>query len=98
MLGLKTDYMYTMKMYVYHEIIFYMSIFIFFKISFRNTLRVSNSLDPDQARHFVGTGLDPNCLQKLSADDTSRQRALELTICIFLYVQFHFFSEEGRIY
>ena len=44
--------------------------------SFRNTctIRVSNSLDPDQARHFVGPDLDPNCLQMLSADDTSRQR------------------------
>ena len=24
---------------------------------------VSNSLDPDQARHFVGPDLGPNCLQ-----------------------------------
>ena len=42
--------------------------------SFRNTIRVSNSLEPDQARHFVGPDLGPNCLQRLSADDTSRQR------------------------
>ena len=34
-----------------------------------------NSLDPDQARHFVGPGMGPNSLQRLSADDdTSRQR------------------------
>ena len=33
-----------------------------------------NSLDPDQARRSVGPDLGPNCLQKLSADDTSRQR------------------------
>ena len=46
----------------------------FWKTSFRNTIRVSNSLDPDQARRFVGPDLDPNCLQRLSADDTSRQR------------------------
>ena len=39
-----------------------------------NTIRVSNSLDPDQARHLMGSDLDPNCLQRLSADDTSRQR------------------------
>ena len=45
----------------------------FLKNSFRNTIRVSNSLDPDQARRFVGPDLDPNCLQRLSADDTSRQ-------------------------
>ena len=35
----------------------------FFVISFRNTIRVSNSLDPDQASHFVGPDLDPSCLQ-----------------------------------
>ena len=35
------------------------------KISFGNTIRVSNSLDPDQARRFVGPDLGPNCLQKL---------------------------------
>ena len=29
-----------------------------------------NNLDPDQARHFVGLYLGPNCLQRLSADDT----------------------------
>ena len=40
------------------------------KNSFRNTTRVSNSLDPDQARHFVGRDLGPNCLQRYSADDT----------------------------
>ena len=46
----------------------------FLKNSFKNTIRVSNSLDLDQARHFVGPDLGPNCLQRLSADDTSRQR------------------------
>ena len=45
----------------------------FSKNSFRNTIRVSNSLDPDQARRFVRPDLGPNCLQRLSADDTSRQ-------------------------
>ena len=34
---------------------------------------MSNLLDPDQARHFVGPDLDTNCLQKLSTDDTSGQ-------------------------
>ena len=37
------------------------------------TIRVSNSLDPDQARHFVGPDLGPNCLQRLSADDKSHR-------------------------
>ena len=31
-------------------------------------------LDPDQAQQFVGPDLGPNCLQKLSADATGRQR------------------------
>ena len=38
-----------------------------------NTIRVSNSLDPGQARHFVGSDLGPNCLQRLSAEGTRRQ-------------------------
>ena len=57
---------------------------LFLKNSIRNTslsalilsytIRVSNSLDPDQARHLVGPDLGPNCLQRLSADNTGRQR------------------------
>ena len=35
---------------------------------------VSNSLDPDQARRFVGPDLGPNCLQRLSADNTCGER------------------------
>ena len=35
---------------------------------------MSNSLDPDQARRFVGPDLGPNCLPRLSADDTGRPR------------------------
>ena len=31
---------------------------------------MSNSLDPDQARQFVGPDLGPNCLPRLSADGT----------------------------
>ena len=37
---------------------------------------VSKSLDPDQARHFVGPDLGPNYLQRLSADLTSKQRVI----------------------
>ena len=36
------------------------------KISFRNTIRVSNSFDPDQDQNSVGPYLDPNCLHRLS--------------------------------
>ena len=35
---------------------------------------MTNSLDPDQARRSVGPDRGPNCLQKLSSDDTSRKR------------------------
>ena len=41
--------------------------------SFRNTIRASNGLDPDQDRPCVGPDLGPNCLQKVSADDTRSQ-------------------------
>ena len=44
------------------------------KHSYRMSTRVVNRLDPDQARRFVRPDLDPTCLQRLSADATSRQR------------------------
>ena len=47
-------------------------------LDFFNAIRVSNSLDPDQDRHFVGPDLGPNCLQRLSADDKSPLGAKEL--------------------
>ena len=31
-------------------------------------------MDPDKTQHFVWPDLGPICLQRLSADDTSRQR------------------------
>ena len=50
-----------------NQIFFCLSSAVFFKIevfksSFRNTIRVSNGLDPDQDRHSVGPDLRPNCL------------------------------------
>ena len=42
-----------------------------------NTIRVSNSMDPDQAQQNVGPDLGPNFLQKLSTDDTGRLRVRE---------------------
>ena len=44
--------------------------------SFRNTVRMSNNLDPDKDRHYVGPDLGQNCLQSLSADEvtTSKER------------------------
>ena len=48
---------------------FFMTIFkVFSKDSFMNTISVSNSLDLEK----VGPDLGSNCLQWLSADDTSR--------------------------
>ena len=35
---------------------------------------MSNSLDPDKALHFVALDLGPNCLQKLSGNDASKQK------------------------
>ena len=35
----------------------------FSKSSFRNTIRVSNRLDPDQTWHIVGPDLRPNCFK-----------------------------------
>ena len=43
-----------------------------------NTIKVSNGLDPDQVRRFVRPDLGPNCLQLLSADDTSEHRVKSL--------------------
>ena len=40
--------------------------------AFSHTIKMSNSLDPDQDRHYVGPDLVPNCLQRLSADDRRR--------------------------
>ena len=35
------------------------------KNSFRNTIRVSNNLDPDQTRHSIMSGQGPSCLLKI---------------------------------
>ena len=53
--------------------IFYVFKSTLFENSFSNTIKVSNSLDPDQARQSVGSDQGLNCLQRLIADDTSRQ-------------------------
>ena len=46
---------------------------LLFELDVFNTIQVSNSLDPDQARHFVGPDLGPNCLQRLSADIAGKE-------------------------
>ena len=52
--------------------------FSLWMLEFFTTIQVSNSLDPDQARHFVRPDLGPNCLQRLSADNKSPLAGKEL--------------------
>ena len=64
-------------------VVFFFSKYFSVKNYFSNKISITNSLDPDQAQHFVGLALGPNCLQKLSAGDTSRQRVNTLTASTF---------------
>ena len=46
-------------------------------------MRVLNCLDPDQARHFVGPDLGPNCLQTTPVDKSKSRcgfRKVELLL------------------
>ena len=54
----------------------------------RMSIRVSSSLAPDQTRHFVRPDLGPNCLQKLSANETSRRRVNQRAYNTSLYMLF----------
>ena len=38
---------------------------------------MSNSLEPDQARHLVGPDLGPNCLQKPPEDDICYKKSVK---------------------
>ena len=64
----------SLNLLVFHAFLssadFFFKINFFEKILSGNTIRVSNSLHPDQARPSVGPDLGPNCLQRLSADNT----------------------------
>ena len=68
-------------MHVFYHLLIFFQNQPFFGEKFRKTIRVSNSSDSDLVGHFVGPDLGPNCLQRLLADDTSRQRNKRL-ICI----------------
>ena len=35
-------------------------------------IRVSKSLNPNQVKHFISPDLGPNCLQRLSADESNQ--------------------------
>ena len=56
----------------------------FFENSFRNTIRLSNSLKPDQARCYVGPDLGLNCLQRLSVGDTYKHRVSYMNAHVLL--------------
>ena len=60
---------------------------------------MSNILDSDQARRLVGPDLDPNCLQRLSADDKSCRslfQVLNLNLHLFLYSSVRFDETSRR--
>ena len=82
----------------FHAFVFFQNIFFSKKKKFTNIIRVSDSLDPDQDRHFVGHDLGLNCLQRYSADDSlSSGSVLRLLfqryICLYMYVHiFDYFS------
>ena len=40
----------------------------------KNTIRIANSLDPDETPRSVASHLDPNCLQRPSKSGSSAQR------------------------
>ena len=60
-------------------------------------MRVSKSLDPDQTRRFVRPDLVPNCLQRLSADGTSRQIRLMLQSIIHEIAAIKFLGDSSEI-
>ena len=45
-----------------------------------------NSVDPDQAQHFVGPGLSTNCLQRSSADDKDSSGRLSVINVLLIYL------------
>ena len=59
--------------FYYAFIHYYCAIFYSLDAGFISIIQVSNSLDRDQARHFVGPDLGPNCLQRLSADIAGKE-------------------------
>ena len=74
-------------------------LFFFITIfSLENTIRVSNSLDLDQAQHFVGPDLGPSCLQRIQSDDTNRQRVNKWLNGRFTFEKIHNTKEQIYFY
>ena len=67
-------------------LLFFLKKINFCENSFKKTIIVTNSLDPDQVRHFVGPDLAQNCLQWLSADNTSRQKKVKI-VCVLTHLR-----------
>ena len=61
---------------------------LFLKKSFSITIRVSNGLDPEQARPFVGPDLDPNCFRG-NRPSTILGKELRGVLLYFLYHHTH---------
>ena len=50
---------------------------------------MSNDLDPDQDRRFVGPDLGPNCLQRVSATKAAASKGKVDVICAFFLYQLY---------
>ena len=59
----------------------------FAKRYFKNAIKVSNSLDPDQAQQNVGPDLGKNRLQRPSADD-KQLRELQVNVDVVIMPSF----------
>ena len=62
---------------------------LFQKNSFRNTIRVSNSMDPNQDRRNVGPDLDQNCLKRLSGSVDDKSHLARKTSIFHLYSEIY---------
>ena len=71
--ALRVNSAYWVILRAFRHLLIFFSKSSFLKNSLRNTIKVTDSLDQDHARCFVGPDLGPNCLQRLSADDICRQ-------------------------
>ena len=68
-----------------YSFIFLVQSAVIFQINFfKNNSFSRNGLDPDQDLHFVCPDLDPSCLQRLSADDTSHHLQVKSLINILI--------------
>ena len=57
--------------------------------SFRNSSRVSNSMDPDQVGQNVQLSLDPNCLQMSHQQTTLVGKGLKRFMMVFCLTSHH---------